>query len=291
MKDVIKIIRENRRKFTPAYRKLAEFLLEHLDDAAFMSASTLARMAKVSESTVIRFSQLLGYKGFPELKEALRGIVMERLDTSKRLSSYVEKGKEEHILHRCIRKDREALDLLVKSISIEGFEGIIDIIEKADRIFVISHRSAYAVGYYLNFYLNLLGFKSFIIRGRELSYEILSSSKEDDVVIAISFPRYSSETMELLSFARKRGAKTVAITDDYLSPIASEASYILTVPTDFISFVDSLTPSISLVNAIVVALSLRKASEVERRLKELEEIWKDKKIYWQDAPGKGDKEG
>lgn len=288
MSSIVKNITENLQKLTPAQRRLADFLLKHLEEVVFMSASTLAREAKVSESTVIRFSQVLGYRGFPDLKEALRNVLMEKLDTRKRLSSYIEKKEKEHILHACIKKDKRTLDLLIDTVSISDFEAIVSTIEMANNIFIISHRSAYAVGYYLNFYLNLLGYRAFLIKGKELSYEILSSSKEGDVVIAISFPRYSIETKDLVSFAKQRNLTIVSITDDYLSPIASEASYVLTIPTDFISFIDSLTPSISVVNAIVVALSLKKTNETENRLEELEKIWKRERIYWQDETRKGE---
>ncbi|MCS7233668.1 MAG: MurR/RpiR family transcriptional regulator [Synergistetes bacterium] len=282
MVGLIEQLRENQEKFTSAQRKLAKFLLENLEKVAFMSTSTLARMAGVSEATVIRFSQLVGYKGFPELKEALREIVLRRLDTSKRLSDYIKTEEGDHILLKILKKEKAILDLLIETASVNDFEKVVDAIEKAKRIFIISHRSVYAIGYYLSFYLNLLGYQNFLLKGKELSYELLSSSKEGDLAIAITFPRYSAETVELFSFAVQRNIETIAITDDYLSPIASKASYVLSVPTDFISFVDSLTAPMSLINAIIVALSLKKPEEYKARLENLEKIWKSKNIYWQE---------
>lgn len=279
---LVEQIRESKEKLTPAQRKLADFLLKHLEESVFMSVSALARMAGVSEATVIRFSQLLGYRGFPELKENLRKIVIERLDTSKRLSTYLEAGEREHILLRSLKRDRAILDLLIETLSISDFEGVVSAIEKAKRIFIISHRSAYAIGYYLNFYLSLLGYQVFLIRGKDLSYELLSSTREGDLAIAITFPRYSAETVELFNFAIQKGIETIAITDDYLSPIASRATHVLTVPTEFISFVDSLIAPMSLINALVVTLSLRKPDEYKKRFQNLEEIWKSKNIYWQE---------
>lgn len=289
MIKLIEQIRESLSKLTPAQRRLADFLLEHPEESAFMSVSALARMAGVSEATVIRFSQLLGYRGFPELKESLRRMVIERLDTSKRLSTYIEAGKEEHILLRSLKKDRAILDLLIETIPISDFERVVDAIEKAKRIFIISHRSAYTVGYYLNFYLNLLGYQVFLVRGKDLSYELLSSAKEGDLVIGITFPRYSSETVELFNFAIQNEIETIAITDDYLSPIASKATYVLTVPTEFISFVDSLIAPMSLINALVVALSLRRPDESKKRFENLEKIWESKNIYWQERPKREEK--
>jgi len=270
-------------ELTQAQKKLAEYVLQNLEEVAFMSASVLGRKAGVSESTVVRFSQLLGYKGFPELKEALREVVIERLDTSKRLSMYLEKGQEEHILFQSVKKDRAVLDLLLETVSIRDFDNVIETLENAKRIYIVSHRSAYAIGYYLAFYLHWLGFPAVLLKGKDFSYEVLTLGDKDDVVIGITFPRYSSETVELFSFAADRGMKTVAITDDYLSPIASKASYVLTVPTDFISFVDSLTGPMSLVNAVIVALSLRNLEAIKERLQGLEKVWEEKSVYWRES--------
>lgn len=287
MKGLVERLRERQGELTQAQRRLAEYILQNVEEAAFMSASSLGRKAGVSEATVVRFSQLLGYKGFPELKEALRDMVIEKLDTSRRLSSYIEKGLEEHILFQSVERDKRVLDLLLENLSIKDFDSAVEALGSADRIFIISHRSAYAIGYYLAFYLRWLGLEVLLLKGKDFSYEVLSSARENDIAVGITFPRYSSETVELFLFAVERGIRTIAITDDYLSPIASRASYVLTVPTDFISFVDSLTGPLSLANAIIVALSLRNPELSKNKLEFLERVWKDRNIYWQEKKGEG----
>ncbi len=280
MGDLIESIKQNTASFTPAQRKVAEFIMKHLEDVAFMSASTFGRKVGVSESTVVRFSQLLGYKGFPELKEAVREIVMRRLDTSRRLSDYLVSEGREHVLFETMRKDMAVLELAVDSISIEEFDRVVDVLHKAKRVFVVAHRSAYVLACYFTFYLRWIGVFAFTIRAKETSYELIMSLGDGDVVVGITFPRYSKDTIELFTFAAKRGIETIAITDDYLSPIAHAASHTLAVPTDFVSFVDSFTAPMSVINAIVIALSTRNPELTEKRLETLEKVWKDKELYW-----------
>ena len=280
MGDLIENIRRNTVSFTPAQRRVAEYVMKHLEEVAFMSASTFGRKAGVSESTIVRFSQLLGYRGFPELKEAIREIVIHRLDTSRRLSDYLGSEGKEHVLFETMRKDMSVLELAMDTVSVEEFDKVVDVLEAADRVFVIAHRSAYVLAYYLTFYLRWVGLFAFTLRAEDTSCELIMSLTDGDVVIGITFPRYSRDTVELFTFAAKRGIRTVAITDDYLSPIAHIASYTLAIPTDFVSFVDSFTAPMSVINAIVIALSMRNPELTEKRLEALEEVWKDRRLYW-----------
>ncbi len=278
MEDLMRRVRES--ELTPSQRRILEHMLQNLDEAAFSTARALAERVGVSESTVVRLAQALGFEGFPEFKRALRELFVSSLRTTERIARQGREGRG-HPLLEAVEQDLKSLRLLLQNPPVEPFEALVEAVDRSSSVAIVANRSTYALGYYLHFYLGWLGKRSSLPRGRNESYELISSLGEEDLVLGFSFPRYSAETIAVLRFARERGLKVASITDDYLSPAARLSDLVVPVATDFFSFVDSLSAPMSLMNALLAALASRRREEVSRRFEELEEVWKREGIYFE----------
>ncbi|HEY8450241.1 MAG TPA: MurR/RpiR family transcriptional regulator [Bacillota bacterium] len=264
-------------------RRIAEYMLANLHRVAFMTAASVAQAVGVSESTVVRFATALGYRGYPDLQRALQDDIRAQLTAAERLE--LAKGARQEprsIFERVLRSDVENIRKTLQDLSTEAFHAAIEAIDRARQVFCVGLRSATAVSFYLGFYLSFLRTNVHTLHGVGTVFEQLVSLGEDDAVIAISFPRYSRLTYDITSLARARGATTIAITDNVLSPIARQADITLIAHTPMISFADSLVAPLSVANALITALALKNRERTQASLDELERIWNQYDIYLMD---------
>lgn len=272
-------IKECSPNFSNLQKMVAEYLISSYDKAAFMTATKLAATVGVSESTIVRFAYALGFEGFPQLQRALQDMVKNRLTTVDRLQMSVE-YKDEHVISKVLNSDISNIKITLEEISQEDFDQAIDMILSAPNIHIISLRSTTALGEFLNFYLHLLLKNCRIISGAGILVEQLTAVKQGDLVIGISFPRYTRQTIEGLKFAREKGARTLAITDGPLSPLAKHAEITLTAHSNMASFIDSFAAPLSLINALIVGVGDRQAERTQEALKQLEDIWQTFNVYY-----------
>lgn len=278
--DIRERIRAHFDQLSPAHKRIAEFMLSQLHRAAFMTAATLGAHVDVSESTVVRFAFALGYNGYPELQRALQDNVRAQLTAAQRLQlAEAEQAEPSSVLERVLRSDIANIRKTLDDLSVEAFDAALDAIMRARRIFVVGMRSAAAVGFYLGFYLGFLRPHVYTLQGLDASIERLIDLNDRDVVVTVSFPRYTRLTFDIAKFAKSHGATTIAITDNLLAPVAREADITLLTHTPVISFADSLVAPLSVANALITAFALKQRETTQKTLAELERLWDQYNIY------------
>ena len=280
-RDILAVIQENLHTFSKGQKKIANFILESYDKAAFMTASRLGKRVGVSESTVVRFAAELGYEGYPDMQRSLQKMIRNRLTSVQRIEVTNDRLGDQDLLSMVLQSDIEKIRQTLEELDRDAFDRAVDAIVAARKIYIIGVRSSAALASFLYFYCNLI-FENVALVSASTSSEIFESLLRvgpGDVVIGVSFPRYSSRTVQAMSFARDRGADTVAITDSEASPLAPICRHTLRARSDMASFVDSLVAPLSLVNALLVAVSQRKNDELARTFQNLEGIWDEYGVY------------
>lgn len=279
--DLLNEIRLRQPGFSKGQKRIAEFIAGHYDKAAFMTASKLGSMVGVSESTVVRFASELGFDGYPELQKELLELIRNKLTSVQRIEVSDERLAAGDVLTKVLNSDIEKIRKTLSDVPKEDFNGAVDAISSAKNVYILGVRSASALADFLGFYFGLILDNARLVETSGVSeiYEQIMRISKDDVLVGISFPRYSSRTVRALDFASNRGATVVAITDSSASPLTQYAKYTLLARSDMASFVDSLVAPLSLINALIVAVGLKRRSEVYKTFAELERIWDEYDIY------------
>jgi len=277
--DLVQRINEKYPKMSKGQKIIAEFILNDYDKAAFMTALKLGDKVGVSESTVVRFAMALGYDGYPELQKSLQEMVRNKLTTIQRIEMTSELSQS-MVLRSVLKADINNIRMTIDEINTDIFDEIVDMIYASRRVYIMGLRSSAPLAQFLAYYLNyILDNVRIVTSGVNDVIEQLIYIQPDDVLIGISFPRYSRRIVEAMDFAKKRNAKIIAITDSLLSPLASYADHSLVAKSDIASFVDSLVAPFSVLNALIVSIGLRKRDEVSEHFKELERIWDEYDVY------------
>lgn len=280
-RDILTAIQDSMHTFSKGQRKIANFILESYDKAAFMTASRLGQKVGVSESTVVRFAFELGYDGYPDMQRSLQKMIRNRLTTVQRIEVTNDRLGDQDLLSMVLQSDIEKIRQTLEELDRDSFYSAVDAIVSARKIYIIGVRSSASIASFLHFYFNLI-FDNVVLVSANTASEIFESLLrvgEGDAVIGISFPRYSSRTVQAMSFARDRGATTIAITDSETSPLVPISRYTLMARSDMASFVDSLVAPLSLVNALLVAVSQRKNEDLSNTFHTLEGIWEEYNVY------------
>lgn len=285
--DLIKKIQRDFNSFTKGQKLIAEYIINEYDKAAFMTALSLGETVGVSESTVVRFAHTLGYDGYKELQKQLQELVKNKLTTVQRLSMASQYSNKESALKKVMEKDMENIQKTINEIGQGAFQESIDLILKAKNIYILGLRSSSFLAGYLGFYLSFL-FKDVKVVTSSANdvFEQLLRANSEDVIIGISYPRYSRRTLEALDFCKERGCKIISITDSLISPAAKYSDIALTATSDMLSFVDSLVAPLSLINALIVAIGLEKRENITTCFEELERIWNKYNVYDSDLDNK-----
>ncbi|WP_044895371.1 MurR/RpiR family transcriptional regulator [Bacillus alveayuensis] len=282
MDEVYRLIAEKLPEMSRSQRKIAKYVLNHPEAVPFFTVGKLAKMTGVSEATVVRFAMFLGFSGYPEWQRAMQESMKRQLTTVERLKISGEVyDLEEKAIFEMFQEDIERLKAMSAQIDMESFLQAVQYIITAKRIFIIANRSAVSLGMFLEFYLDVLLENAELIRNPHGISEKLFRLNEDDVVIGLSFARYTKSTIEAIAFAKDRGAKIIAITDHLLSPLVPYGNVTLCAPTEMPSFIDSFVAPLSLINALITEVGRRKRSEVEKHLSDLEETWKRFRIFYE----------
>lgn len=280
-RDILSVIQSKMPTFSKGQKLIANYILQSYDKAAFMTASKLGQTVKVSESTVVRFAAELGYDGYPAMQRTLQEMIRNKLTSIQRIEVADDRMGNHDILSMVMHSDMEKLRMTLEQIDRSDFDGAVQDIVKAKRVYILGVRSASAISTFLAFYFNLIFDNVTHVTAASASeiFEQLLRVGSDDVVIGVSFPRYSKRTVKAMEFARDRGAKVVAITDSETSPLSASAHRLLVAKSDMVSFVDSLVAPLSLVNALIVAIARAKKQDLSRNLEELERIWAEYEVY------------
>lgn len=267
---------------TQSQRKLLEYILAHEEESVFLKIAALSHRAKVSQATVSRLSQALGFKGFPGFQKELQQVFRNKLTTTSRLQNTVTKvAGGNDVLTRVLETDIENISETLRQISLSEFRNFVDCLASGDRIVIVGLRSAHSLALFLGVALEFLLKNVWILQpGIGDMWDRLLGLKKGDVVVGISFPRYARQTVEVLRFAKSRGLKTLAITDTLISPLVQYSDHVLTARYKMDSFIESFTAPLSLINAVVTALAVRDQKTTLASLQELETVWRTQEIYY-----------
>jgi len=280
-RDLINQVQSKMSDFSKGQRLIGQYIIDHYDKAAFMTASKLGTTVGVSESTVVRFASEIGYDGYPQLQRALQEMIRNRLTSVQRMEVTNDQMGTTDILSKVLNMDIEKIRRTLEETSHEEFNGAVDDIIGAKTIYIMGVRSSSALAVFLSTYFHYIFDNVVMIdtsSTSELFEQILRIGK-GDVFIALSFPRYSQKTVNAAKYCHNRGAKVIAITDSRLSPIAENAHRLLLARSDMASFVDSLVAPLSIINALIVAIGLKKKDEVADTFERLEKIWDEYNVY------------
>lgn len=267
------------KRLSKSHRRIAEYIMAHYDKAVFMTAATLGEMVGVSESTVVRFAMALGYEGYPQLQHSLQELVRHRLTAVQRFEMTSE-IPEDQVLSTVLKADMLNIRHTVEQIDDTAFKDVVERLLHADSIYVLGLRSAAPLAQFFGYYLHFIFDDVRVVAsGTSDVFETISRIRPTDVLIGISFPRYSTRTLEAMRFAHESGAQVIGLTDGPMSPLHKEADICVSARTDMASFVDSLVAPLSVINALLVALAMKKREDLSRHFEKLEGIWDAYSVY------------
>lgn len=279
--DLLHIIEDKMPQFSKGQKKIAKYIINHYDKAAYMTAMKLGEAVGVSESTVVRFADELGFDGYPALRQMIQNTVRVHLTSVQRIEVTNDRFAQKDILDTVLAEDAERIRYTCEHIDRESFKRAVDAILGARTIYIIGMRSCSALAEFTNFYFSFMFENVKLVRttsGSEI-FEQLMHVGMDDVMIAISFPRYSTRIINAADYAAASGAKLIAITDSESSPIAEKAYASLTASSDMASFADSLVAPLSIINAMIASIAQKKSSEISAALEKLEDVWDEYNVY------------
>ncbi len=282
--DVLSRISERYQKMSKSHKAIAAYISEHYEQAVFMTAARLGETLGVSESTVVRFADRIGYEGYPEFQKALEECVKGKLNSIQKMDAKYGRSSQSEVLTSVLTADIEKIQHTIDNLDPAAFESAVNTILEAKTVYIMGLRSNEPLAEFLHFYLNMVRGGVVLLKTTSVSetFEQMIRIHEKDCFIGISFPRYSMRTLKAMEFANDRNAKVIAITDSTHSPMSLYSSCNLLARSDMVSIVDSLVAPLSVINALVVALCLKCPQEVRKNLEMLEDTWNNYQVYLND---------
>ena len=279
--NFLSILQEKEPTFSKGQKRIARYITDSYDKAAFMTANRLGKTVGVSESTVVRFAVDLGFDGYPSMQKAMREMVLNRLTSVQRIEVANNRFGDQDVVSMVLHSDMEKLRQTSETISREEFNTAVDAILKAKRVYILGVRSVAPLANFLGHYLNYMFNNVHVISGFSAGemFEKIVGVNSEDVIIAFSFPRYSASTTKGARYCRSAGATVIGITDSKDSPLGQCSDHVLLAKSDMVSLVDSLVAPLSLVNALIVAIAARREKELSQTFANLERIWDEYDVY------------
>ena len=279
--DILLILEEKAPTFSKGQRKIAAYINEAYDKAAFLTASKLGKTVGVSESTVVRFAVELGYDGYPEMQKAMQEMVMNRLTSVQRMGIANDRIGNQDVLSSVLQADADKIRQTSETVSRDAFRQSVNAILRARRIYILGVRSASALANFTGYYLNYMFDNVQVITasGAGEMFENLVGVSDEDVILAFSFPRYSTATLKAAQYCRSVGATVIGLTNSNISPLAQSCDHVLAAKSDMVSLVDSLVAPLSVVNALIVSLASAREQELKKSFDTLERVWEEYNVY------------
>ena len=279
--DILAILQERKAKFSKGQRLIAKYITESYDKAAFMTANRLGKTVGVSESTVVRFAVDLGFDGYPSMQKAMQEMVLNRLTSVQRIEVANDRLGDQDVISMVLHSDMEKLRQTDETLDRNEFTAAVNAILKAKRVYILGVRSVAPLANFLGYYLNYMFNNVHVVSGFSAGemFEKIVGVNADDVVIAFSFPRYSSSTTKGAQYCRSAGATVIGFTDSKQSPLGQCCDHVLIAKSDMVSLVDSLVAPLSVINALIVAIAAKREKEISRTFANLERIWDEYNVY------------
>ena len=285
--DILTVLQEKASGFSKGQRRIAQYITESYDKAAFMTANRLGKTVGVSESTVVRFAVDLGFDGYPSMQKAMQEMVLNRLTSVQRIEVANDRLGDQDVISMVLHSDMEKLRQTEETIDRDQFAAAVNAILKAKRVYILGVRSVAPLANFLGYYLNYMFNNVHVVSGFSAGemFEKIVGVNSEDVVIAFSFPRYSSSTTKGAQYCQSAGATVIGFTDSKLSPLGQCCDYTLIAKSDMVSLVDSLVAPLSIVNALIVAIAARREKELSQTFANLERIWDEYNVYEKQVEG------
>ena len=279
--DILALFQERQGEFSKGQRRIAQYITESYDKAAFMTANKLGKTVGVSESTVVRFAVELGFDGYPSMQKAMQEMVLNRLTSVQRIEVASGRIANQDVVSMVLQSDIEKLRHTAETVDREEFQAAVNAILNAKRVYIIGVRSAAPLASFLGYYLNYMfhNVHTVTASGTSEMFEQIVGVNREDAVIALSFPRYSAAALKAAQYCRTTGANVIAITDKRESPLAEEADHVICAKSDMVSLVDSLVAPLSVINALIVAVASKREKELRQTFDTLERIWDQYHVY------------
>ena len=279
--DFLSILQEKEPTFSKGQKRIARYITDSYDKAAFMTANRLGKTVGVSESTVVRFAVDLGFDGDPSMQMAMREMVLNRLTSVQRIEVANNRLGDHDVVSTVLHSDMEKLRQTSETVSREEFSKAVEAILKGKRVYILGVRSVAPLANFLGYYLNYMFNNVHVISGSSAGemFEKIVGVNSEDVIIAFSFPRYSASTTKGARYCRSAGATVIGITDSKDSPLGKCSDHVLIAKSDMVSLVDSLVAPLSLVNALIVAIAAKREKELSQTFANLERIWDEYDVY------------
>lgn len=275
------IINEKRADMSKSQHIIADYILENPHSIPFLTGAKLAELTGVSEATIVRFASFLGFAGYNEMQQQLAASIERRLNTVERLAmSRTEYTETEKVIYDHFNEDMKNIQSTMESLNIEDFEHAAEYILDAKRIYIIANRSAYSLGTFLQYYFNIIFDKSELIHTTESGFDHIHDVNEGDVVLGISYARYTKSTLDLVSYAKEKGATIIALTDNLTSPITAYANISLFASSDMKSFIDSFVAPLSVINTLIAYIGNKQREKTEKRLESFEKLWDQYDVFY-----------
>ncbi len=279
--DILGILQERENSFSKGQKRIAQYIRENYDKAAFMTANRLGKTAGVSESTVVRFAVDLGFDGYPSMQKSMQEMVLNRLTSVQRIEVANDRIRDQDVVSMVLHSDMEKLRQTDEMLDRQEFQAAVSAIIKAKRVYILGVRSVAPLANFLGYYLNYMFNNVHVFTGSSTGemFEKIVGVGAEDTVIAFSFPRYSASTTKGAQYCRSAGATVIGITDSMLSPLGGSSDHVLIAKSDMVSLVDSLVAPLSVVNALIVAVAAKREKELSRTFSTLERIWDEYEVY------------
>ena len=279
--DILSILQEKAHSFSKGQRRIAEYITQSYDKAAFMTANRLGKTVGVSESTVVRFAVDLGFDGYPSMQKAMQEMVLNRLTSVQRIEVASDRYTDQDVVSTVLHSDMEKLRQTGETLDRNEFQAAVNAILKAKRVYILGVRSVAPLANFLGYYLNYMFNNVHVVSGFSAGemFEKIVGVNSEDVVIAFSFPRYSASTTKGARYCRSAGATVIGFTDSKRSPLGKCCDHVLLAKSDMVSLVDSLVAPLSVVNALIVAVAAKREKEISRTFANLERIWDEYNVY------------
>ncbi len=279
-KNIYKIIAEYRSKMSKSQHKIADYILENTHSVAFLTGAKLAKLVGVSEATIVRFANFIGFSGYNDFQRNLAHSVEKQLNTVDRLKmSRSVHSKSERSIYDIFEGDIQNIKATMNNLNHADIKKAAEKIVQADRIYIIANRSAVSLGTFLQYYLDLLFGKSELIHTTASAFDRIHGVNKNDVVIGISYARYTKSTLDVISYANEKGANIIALTDEYTSPITAYADISLFASSSMSSFLDSFVAPLSLINVLVAYIGNHESIDIDKRLQEFENLWNRYNVF------------
>jgi DNA-binding MurR/RpiR family transcriptional regulator len=279
--NVYKIITEKMPSMSKSHLKIAQYILKNPNQVSFLNIGELAKQVKVSDATIVRFATFLGFSGYPDFQRQIQSSVQQQLTTTERLKISKEVyGEENQGISHILNGDIENIQLTMRNLDVKQFRQGINQLIKARKVYIVANRSAAALGVFMQYYLNMIVDQVAMLESIDKNADCLYDLQHHDLVIGISFSRYTKSTVEILAYAKEKGAMTMALTDTLLSPLIQYADVSLTAESQMPAIIDSFVAPLSIINALLIYTAKEKQDGFDKRLDTLEEVWEKFDVFY-----------